>query len=63
MRTHAPGKSGDNMAKFEAEVEILTPEEAGIEVTPAMAERARLARQDMREQIARDEAEQERQAG
>jgi len=50
------------MAKFEAEVEILTPQEAGIEVTPAMAERARLARQDMREQIALDEADQ-RQAG
>lgn len=63
MSTHAPEQSGDNMAKFEAEVQILTAEEAGIDVTPAMAERARLARQDMRDQIAQDEAEQERQAG
>lgn len=63
MDTTATNQTGENMAKFEAEIEIQTPEEAGIDVTPAMAERARLARQDMRDQIAQDEAEQERQAG
>ena len=44
MSPRATNPIGTNMAKFEAEVEILTPEEAGIEVTPAIAERARLAR-------------------
>ena len=51
------------MAKFEAEIEILTPEEAGIEVTESMAERARLARQDMRDAAEAEHDAQERQAG
>lgn len=62
MSPRATNPIGTNMAKFEAEVEILTPEEAGIEVTPAMAERARLARQAVLDRKADEAAERERRA-
>ena len=63
MDTTATNQIGENMAKFEAEIEILTPEEADIEVTESMAERARLARQDMRDAAQAERDAQERQAG
>ena len=63
MDTTATNQIGENMAKFEAEIEILTPEEADIEVTESMAERARLARQDMRDAAQAEHDAQERQAG
>ena len=63
MDTMDTNQTGENMAKFEAEIEILTPEEAGIDVTESMAERARLARQDMRDAEHAEHDAQERQAG
>ena len=63
MDTTATNQIGENMAKFEAEIEILTPEEADIEVTESMAERARLARQDMQDAEQGEHDAQERQAG